>query len=226
MLIVRPRYPLEAQRAGIQGCAVLQFDVTARGFPEHIRIKLSRPYQEFGRASRKALRQWRFEHTQAATTHGGYHDATRVFVFAMPQMGAAPTCGAGGRVIFAVARNITLHPIPISTAATPARSTQRPGYVPSELHLGITWPPITETYAGSQDSGPMPSGKVTLRFCVNDQGQTEKVVVARAGRHGWFENDAEQFIRAARFKPYDIAGWPVTVCGITETIVFKPAHSH
>lgn len=55
-----PRYPFDALDAGLEGTAMVQFDVSATGRPENIEVVFSVPHPVFGRASADAIRRWRY----------------------------------------------------------------------------------------------------------------------------------------------------------------------
>ena len=54
-----PSYPPAARRAGIQGRAILAFDVDATGTPVNVTVE-SATGPEFGEAGLRAIRSWRF----------------------------------------------------------------------------------------------------------------------------------------------------------------------
>ncbi|MGH8271936.1 MAG: energy transducer TonB, partial [Gammaproteobacteria bacterium] len=58
--LTRPSYPITANNVAIPGCALLNFNVTANGHAENIRILRSLPNQEFGESAVNALASWRF----------------------------------------------------------------------------------------------------------------------------------------------------------------------
>lgn len=222
--MVRPSYPPEAQRAGIQGCAILRFDVSASGVPEHIRVASSTPYPEFGDAARKALEQWRFQPSAS-------QDATQAFAFDLPDKPATPGCGEGSAVA-AVADNPSLPALPpppplqqsrSTSSAAPSMSPAASRTPPATVKLNVTRPPVTATFETAAGSGSTPSGRVTIRFCVNTHGRTERLKVVQSEPPGAFDATALRIMRAAEFKPYAVEGTPAIACGITQTIVFKPA---
>lgn len=91
---------------------------------------------------------------------------------------------------------------------------------PSPIMLNVTRPPVTQTYSVADGARHAPTGHVTIRFCVDRSGNTERARVV--GRHGAFDDMALRIIRAARFKPHRENGVPVMTCGITQTINFTP----
>lgn len=224
--MVRPAYPAEAQKAGIQGCAILEFDVSAIGAPENIRVASSTPYPEFGDAARKALEQWRFAPSAATTT---VRTATQAFVFSLPGKKPAPTCG-GASAISAVIEDSALPPLPppAPVASAPSRTASAvrpiaPPVPPATVTLNVTRPPVEATFETAAGFGPVPAGRVTVQFCVNTRGRTERVKVVKSEPRGTFDTTALRIIRAAEFKPYMVNGSAAVACGITQTIVFKPA---
>lgn len=228
-VMVRPVYPAEAQRADIQGCARLRFDLSIAGVPENIQIERSTPYPEFGAAASKALRQWRFQPFRANGKVAPLHGATQAFVFALPGKGPAPSCGSGNAVS-AVVANVTLAtPKPVSIKpdrpAPPVASVTRPRETPVTVNVDLTRPPVVATFATAADGSSAPGGRVTVRFCVNDRGHTERVEVIHSIPPRVFDTTALDIIQAAEFRPYQVNGTPATACGITQTIVFRPARN-
>lgn len=90
--------------------------------------------------------------------------------------------------------------------------------------LNVTRPPVVQTYdlAAADMSGP--TGRVTFNFCVDEQGRTRDIKIVHSQPPGVFDKGALQLMRAAEFQPHVINGQPVKACGITQTIVFRPAH--
>lgn len=55
-----PRYPPSMAQRGLEGFALMMFDVSAQGQPENIRTMLSIPHPQFGQTSAEAVRRWRY----------------------------------------------------------------------------------------------------------------------------------------------------------------------
>lgn len=62
---VEPLYPLEAAQKKIEGYVVAEFDITAEGSVQHVKILKSVPAQVFDRESLRALQQWTYAKTKA-----------------------------------------------------------------------------------------------------------------------------------------------------------------
>lgn len=62
---VEPRYPLEAVQNKIEGYVVAQFDITAEGKVQNVKILKSVPEQVFDKESVHALEQWTYAKTMA-----------------------------------------------------------------------------------------------------------------------------------------------------------------
>lgn len=54
------RYPFDALQAGMEGTAMVRFDVSATGRPENVEVIFSIPHPVFGRAAAEAVRGWRY----------------------------------------------------------------------------------------------------------------------------------------------------------------------
>jgi TonB family protein len=55
-----PTYPAELASSGIQGCAVLSFDISESGYTENVEIINSVPNKHIGKYTRKMLKKWRW----------------------------------------------------------------------------------------------------------------------------------------------------------------------
>lgn len=62
---VEPRYPLEAAQNKIEGYVVAQFDISAEGKVQNVKILKSVPEQVFDKESVRALEQWTYAKTMA-----------------------------------------------------------------------------------------------------------------------------------------------------------------
>lgn len=62
---VEPRYPLEAAQNKIEGYVVAQFDISAEGVVQNVKILKSVPAQVFDKESVRALEQWQYGKTKA-----------------------------------------------------------------------------------------------------------------------------------------------------------------
>lgn len=62
---VEPRYPLEAAQNKIEGYVVAQFDISAEGKVQNVKILKSVPAQVFDKESVRALEQWTYAKTMA-----------------------------------------------------------------------------------------------------------------------------------------------------------------
>jgi TonB family protein len=62
---VEPLYPLEAAQKKIEGYVVAEFDISAEGMVQHVKILKSVPAQVFDRESVRALQQWTYAKTKA-----------------------------------------------------------------------------------------------------------------------------------------------------------------
>ena len=58
---VEPQYPMKARYEGIEGSVTLQFDINELGETTNIRVLKSNPKGYFERASKKALKKWRYK---------------------------------------------------------------------------------------------------------------------------------------------------------------------
>lgn len=56
-----PKYPKEALMSGTEGWVLLKYDITATGEVENIEILDANPRDVFDKASKQALRQWKFK---------------------------------------------------------------------------------------------------------------------------------------------------------------------
>lgn len=231
--MVRPIYPLEAQRAKLAGCARLTFDVSAAGKPENIHVAASKPYASFGQAAGKALAQWRFTPATRKGAPLAYPGMSQLFSFAPPGAAASghgPDCGPGTAVSAVAATGAVAPPeAPVSIPKyTPAREVQAgaagepPAAPQTRVMLNVTRPPVVQTFSVSEGSGHLPKGRVTVRFCVNPEGNTEAAKIVRSTPRGLFDQTALNVIHAAQFAPHVQNGMRVTACGITQTIVFEP----
>lgn len=219
--LTRPNYPMTARHTAVPGCALLDFNVAANGHTENIRVLRSLPTPEFGESAVDALANWRFlppaTKTQSNTPavmeqEFRFNPSGNVFDY------RGPNCGGknGNRIVYAL-------PAPISARSVSKSQPQRPADLPARVNLGITRPPVTQTYSAPYGyHADSVSGTVTMRFCVNRRGRTKNVRLVRS-TGGAFDEVAMTYMRAAMFKPYTVRGWPVTACGITQTIIFRPA---
>ncbi|HCY54319.1 MAG TPA: hypothetical protein DF715_01905 [Oceanicaulis sp.] len=57
---IPPTYPSAMLHADLEGVAVVQFSVLENGRTGNINVLFSVPHQEFGRAARRAVQQWRY----------------------------------------------------------------------------------------------------------------------------------------------------------------------
>ncbi|AZU03983.1 TonB protein [Glycocaulis alkaliphilus] len=55
-----PRYPQQMLERGVNGVAVVMFDVTEEGRPENVRVAMSIPHADFGREAVRAVQRWRY----------------------------------------------------------------------------------------------------------------------------------------------------------------------
>lgn len=62
---VEPRYPLEAVQNKIEGYVIAQFDISAEGKVQNVKILKSVPEQVFDKESVHALEQWTYAKTMA-----------------------------------------------------------------------------------------------------------------------------------------------------------------
>ncbi len=220
--LTRPNYPMTAQHTAIPGCALLGFNVAANGRAENIRVLRSLPTPEFGESAVNALASWRFLPPATKTQSGASAGVEQEFRF--DPSGSVfdyrgPDCGGknGNQIIYAL-------PAPISARTVSKPSPQRPADLPDQVNLGITRSPVTQTFAAPYGNHSwLRPGSVTMRFCVNKQGHTENLRILYSTGGGAFDKVAMTYMRAALFKPHTIQGFPVTACGITQTIVFRPA---
>lgn len=58
---IEPEYPIKARSKGIEGTVTLQFDINHLGETTNIRVIESNPKGYFEKASKKALRKWRYK---------------------------------------------------------------------------------------------------------------------------------------------------------------------
>ncbi|WP_421859440.1 TonB family protein [Oceanicaulis sp.] len=56
-----PAYPRDAAWAGVEGIALMRFDVNEEGRPENVEVVYSIPYREFGEEGVRTVRRWRYE---------------------------------------------------------------------------------------------------------------------------------------------------------------------
>ncbi|XBQ15281.1 MAG: TonB family protein [Oceanicaulis sp.] len=56
-----PEYPGDAARAGLEGFALLTFDVAPDGTTQNVRVIASVPHPVFGERSARSVRRWRYE---------------------------------------------------------------------------------------------------------------------------------------------------------------------
>lgn len=56
-----PAYPRDAAWAGVEGFALMRFDVNEEGQPENVEVVYSIPYREFGEEGVRTIRRWRYE---------------------------------------------------------------------------------------------------------------------------------------------------------------------
>ncbi|MGJ3233339.1 MAG: TonB family protein [Oceanicaulis sp.] len=78
-----PTYPIDAAYAGLDGLALVRFDIDTDGRPQNIETVLSVPHAIFGEAAASAVRAWRYE---PATVNGELVVRERVatyFIFEM-----------------------------------------------------------------------------------------------------------------------------------------------
>lgn len=64
---VPPDYPMDALWAGVEGFALMRFDVNEEGRTENVEVVYSIPYREFGEEGLRTVRRWRY---QPATQDG------------------------------------------------------------------------------------------------------------------------------------------------------------
>lgn len=55
-----PRYPQQMLERGVNGVAVVMFDVTEEGRPDNVRVVMSIPHADFGREGVRAVQRWRY----------------------------------------------------------------------------------------------------------------------------------------------------------------------
>jgi protein TonB len=60
-VLVRPTYPARATARGIEGFALVRFDVTSTGSTENIVVLSAQPKGYFESAAKKAVEKWRFQ---------------------------------------------------------------------------------------------------------------------------------------------------------------------
>lgn len=58
---VPPDYPTDALWAGVEGFALMRFDVNEEGRTENVEVVYSIPYREFGEEGLRTVRRWRYE---------------------------------------------------------------------------------------------------------------------------------------------------------------------
>ncbi|MGH8271844.1 MAG: energy transducer TonB family protein, partial [Gammaproteobacteria bacterium] len=172
----------------------------------------------FGESAVNALASWRFLPPTAKTQSNMPEVVQQEFRF-NPSGNASgyrgPDCGGKSEnlIVYALAARIESKPPP-----------QRPADLPDRVNLGITRPPVTQTFAAPYNNHAwLASGSVTMRFCVNEQGHTENLRLLHSTNGGVYDKVAMGYMHAALFKPHTVRGWPVTACGITQTIIFRPA---
>ena len=56
-----PDYPTDALWAGVEGFALMRFDVNEEGRTENVEVVYSIPYREFGEEGLRSVRRWRYE---------------------------------------------------------------------------------------------------------------------------------------------------------------------
>ncbi len=57
---IQPKYPATASMKGIEGYVTLEFDVSAVGTTQNIRVVDSKPRGIFDKSARKALKKWKY----------------------------------------------------------------------------------------------------------------------------------------------------------------------
>lgn len=57
---LQPRYPVEAQRDGIEGSVCFRFTVQADGTPGDLEVTESKPRRVFDQEARRAIQKWKF----------------------------------------------------------------------------------------------------------------------------------------------------------------------
>jgi|CXWL01.1.fsa_nt_gi TonB family protein len=88
-----PTYPKVAQRFGIEGVAVVDFEVSAEGRAKAIQSVDAWPTEAFFKAARRALREAQFE--PKPDVHARYGEVFRMsFVFRLHQKGRIPRAAA------------------------------------------------------------------------------------------------------------------------------------
>ncbi|MCC5980210.1 MAG: energy transducer TonB [Oceanicaulis sp.] len=55
-----PRYPQHMLERGLQGVAVVMFDITEEGRPQNVRVVMSIPHADFGREAVRAVQRWQY----------------------------------------------------------------------------------------------------------------------------------------------------------------------
>lgn len=55
-----PSYPIVPLEGGLEGTAMVRFDLSATGHPENVEVVFSIPHQAFGDAGVRAVRRWRY----------------------------------------------------------------------------------------------------------------------------------------------------------------------
>lgn len=63
---VEPKYPAQAIAENLNGSVVLQFDVTAEGKVENVKVISAEPEKIFDKSAKKALRKWQYQ----TSSHG------------------------------------------------------------------------------------------------------------------------------------------------------------
>lgn len=85
-VLVRPNYPARAAARGVEGFALVQFDVNSAGGTENIVVLNANPKGYFESAAKKAVEKWRF---QPVTNDAGepkpFKGLTHRIVFQMEQ---------------------------------------------------------------------------------------------------------------------------------------------
>lgn len=188
-----------------QGCVLLRYDVSASGVPENIRILGSAPDHVLDRAAVAVLGRWRYAPAMRDGRPVEAHGLIRMLMFRAPDSKKVP-------------------PYPLCSNDRAKGAAGAPPSMPKRVNLDVTRPLVTQTYTAPYDNhvGTL-SGKVTMRFCVDTHGRTTNVRVVHSVHGEMFDAAALSYMRASLFKPHMLDGFPVTACGITQTIAFRPA---
>jgi len=56
-----PRYPIELARNGIEGCALLSFDINESGKTKNVELIRSTPKKKLGKQAKKLLKKWKWQ---------------------------------------------------------------------------------------------------------------------------------------------------------------------